>query len=127
MTPAMSLCQEESLGPCTSEIRVSDADEAMRVANSSAYELSASTFGGNTSQVIAMAKKIQSGAVHIIRGLSVTKQPLPTWRIQREWLEFFWQLVRIAGVLANKGDHASQDNYAECQQLKENPVRCSHW
>jgi acyl-CoA reductase-like NAD-dependent aldehyde dehydrogenase len=77
VTPAMRLYTEESFGPCTSVITVASAEEAVKVANESAYGLSAAVFCGDTAKAIAVAKKIQSGAVHINSGTFHDEHTLP--------------------------------------------------
>ncbi|KAI1621768.1 Aldehyde/histidinol dehydrogenase [Exophiala viscosa] len=55
---------EESFGPAISMIVVPTVDEAVRVANDTEYGLSAGVWG-SLSKALAVAKRIDSGAVHI--------------------------------------------------------------
>jgi acyl-CoA reductase-like NAD-dependent aldehyde dehydrogenase len=61
----MRLYSEESFGPVTSIIRVSDADEAVRVANESDMGLSAAVFGRDQARAMQIASRIESGICHV--------------------------------------------------------------
>ncbi|MDE4134973.1 aldehyde dehydrogenase [Phaeobacter sp. QD34_3] len=65
VTPQMRLYSEESFGPVTSLIRVSDADEAVRVANESDMGLSAAVFGRDQARAMKVAARIESGICHV--------------------------------------------------------------
>jgi acyl-CoA reductase-like NAD-dependent aldehyde dehydrogenase len=65
VTSDMRIYREESFGPVVCVVRVRGADEAVRVANSSDYGLSASVFGRDIMRALAVAKRIQSGICHI--------------------------------------------------------------
>ena len=54
LTPML---KRNRFGPCTSEIPVSDADEAPQVANSSVFELSTSIFGDDTSKPLLWRRR----------------------------------------------------------------------
>ncbi|MGF9660790.1 aldehyde dehydrogenase [Arthrobacter crystallopoietes] len=56
---------EESFGPLAPIIEVDGAEEAIEVANDSAYGLSAALFTGDVSRGLVLAKQIQSGICHI--------------------------------------------------------------
>ncbi|KAJ5278283.1 hypothetical protein N7524_004436 [Penicillium chrysogenum] len=61
----MALWQEESFASVAACMPFDSEDEAIRLANGSGYGLSASVFTENLRKGLAMAKRIQSGAVHI--------------------------------------------------------------
>lgn len=65
MTPAMRLYIEESFGPVVGILRVGSDDEAIKVANSSDYGLSAAVFSRDITRALAMARRIESGICHI--------------------------------------------------------------
>jgi acyl-CoA reductase-like NAD-dependent aldehyde dehydrogenase len=65
LTPEMDLFTTESFGACVGIIDVDDVLAAVEMANSSFYGLSASIFSKDISRAIAVAKMLQSGAVHI--------------------------------------------------------------
>ncbi|CAP79935.1 hypothetical protein E8E15_005026 [Penicillium rubens] len=61
----MALWQEESFASVAACMPFDSEDEAIRLANGSGYGLSASVFTEDLRKGLAMAKRIQSGAVHI--------------------------------------------------------------
>lgn len=63
--PGMRIYDEESFGPVKPIIRVKDDDEAVRVANDTAYGLSASVYSSNIQRALAVADRIESGICHI--------------------------------------------------------------
>ena len=65
VTPEMELFREESFGPSVSITRVRDADEAVRLANDTAYGLSAAVFGRDLARAIEVARRIESGICHV--------------------------------------------------------------
>lgn len=74
VAPGMSIYDEETFGPITTVVRVEGVEEAIRVANDTAYGLSAAVFGADTSRALAVASRIESGAVHI-NGATVQNEP----------------------------------------------------
>lgn len=65
VTPDMRIYSEESFGPVKPIIRVSSDQEAIDVANDTAYGLSAAVYGSNIQRALAVADQIQSGICHI--------------------------------------------------------------
>ncbi|UGT38841.1 aldehyde dehydrogenase family protein [Nocardia yamanashiensis] len=61
----MSCIREETFGPTIPVIRVADADEAIRLANDSVYGLSATVWTGDRDRGLAIARRIEAGAVNI--------------------------------------------------------------
>ncbi|KAJ5511166.1 Aldehyde dehydrogenase N-terminal [Penicillium expansum] len=61
----MALWQEESFASVAACMPFDTEDEAIRLANGSGYGLSASVFTEDLRRGLAMARRIQSGAVHI--------------------------------------------------------------
>ncbi|KUM59475.1 hypothetical protein ACN42_g7657 [Penicillium freii] len=61
----MALWQEESFASVAACMPFNSEDEAIRLANGSGYGLSASVFTEDLRKGLAMARRIQSGAVHI--------------------------------------------------------------
>ncbi|KAJ5153786.1 Aldehyde dehydrogenase N-terminal [Penicillium coprophilum] len=61
----MALWQEESFASVAACMPFDSEDEAIRLANGSGYGLSASVFTEDLRKGLAMARRIQSGAVHI--------------------------------------------------------------
>lgn len=61
----MTIYSEESFGPVKPIIRVKDDAEAIRVANDTAYGLSAAVYSSNIQRALAVADQIESGICHI--------------------------------------------------------------
>ena len=72
--PGMRIYEEESFGPVKPIIRVADDEEAIRVANDTAYGLSAAIYSQDIRRAMAMAERIQSGICHI-NGPTVADEP----------------------------------------------------
>jgi benzaldehyde dehydrogenase (NAD) len=65
VTDAMSIYRDESFGPVVTIIRAKDEADAIRIANDSAYGLSAAVFTRDIARGLAVARKIQSGICHV--------------------------------------------------------------
>ncbi|ESZ07407.1 aldehyde dehydrogenase [Mesorhizobium sp. L2C085B000] len=65
VTSAMTIAREEIFGPVLSVIKVSNADEAIRVANDTQYGLAASIFTANLGKAHRIARDIRAGTVTI--------------------------------------------------------------
>lgn len=65
VTPAMRIYSEESFGPVTTMFRVSDDDEAVRIANDSEYGLSSAVFSRDIARALRIAARIDCGMCHI--------------------------------------------------------------
>lgn len=63
--PASHLGQEEIFGPIMGVIAVDDMDEAIEIANSVKYGLTASIFTRDLGRALQFARKIQTGIVHV--------------------------------------------------------------
>jgi acyl-CoA reductase-like NAD-dependent aldehyde dehydrogenase len=74
VTAGMRLYHDESFGPVVGIIRVSGEEEAIRVANDTAYGLAASVFTRDTARGLRVARRIQSGICHI-NGPTVHDEP----------------------------------------------------
>ncbi len=74
VTPEMRLYHDESFGPVVAIIRVADEREAIRVANDSAYGLSASVFTRDVVRGLKVARQIRSGICHV-NGPTVQDEP----------------------------------------------------
>jgi len=62
---SMEVMMEETFGPVIPIMKVSDAEEALRLANDSRYGLSGSIFSRNGAHAFRLAEKLQSGSVCI--------------------------------------------------------------
>ena len=65
VTPEMRIYSEESFGPVKPIIRVKDDADAIKVANDTAYGLSAAVYSGDIQRAMAVADQIDSGICHI--------------------------------------------------------------
>jgi aldehyde dehydrogenase (NAD+) len=65
VTPEMRCYHEETFGPVVALTPVKNADEAVRLANDTAYGLSAAIITGDPKRGMALAERIQSGIVHV--------------------------------------------------------------
>ena len=65
--PEMNIYKQESFGPTVSVISFKDEDEALRIANDTEYGLSSAVFSTDLRKALRLAKKIETGAVHINR------------------------------------------------------------
>jgi gamma-glutamyl-gamma-aminobutyraldehyde dehydrogenase len=65
VTPGMTIAREEIFGPVLSILAVANADEAVKVANDTAYGLTASVFTANVTRAHRMARAIRAGTVTV--------------------------------------------------------------
>ncbi len=65
VTHEMDCMREETFGPTLPIMKVADAEEAIRLANDSAYGLCASVFSRDVGRAEAVARRVQAGAVTI--------------------------------------------------------------
>lgn len=82
LTDEMRLVQEEAFGPVASLYRVSDSEEALRVANQTTFGLSSSVWTNDEGEQEWFASRIEAGAV-FINGMTVSFQELPFGGIKR--------------------------------------------
>ncbi|MFZ0886658.1 MAG: aldehyde dehydrogenase family protein, partial [Candidatus Acidiferrales bacterium] len=61
----MKIYFEESFGPVVSVIRVSNDEEAIRIANDTEYGLTASVFSRDIPRALGIARRLQTGMCHI--------------------------------------------------------------
>ncbi|KAL1999644.1 hypothetical protein VTN02DRAFT_4223 [Thermoascus thermophilus] len=71
----MRVWQEESFASLAAVMVVDSDEEAIRIANSSGYGLSAAVFTEDLRKGFALAKKLQSGAVHI-NSMTIHDEPV---------------------------------------------------
>ena len=64
-TPQMAVMREETFGPVLPVMRVADAEEAVRVANDSAFGLSGSVWSRDVAKARAIARRVQTGSLCI--------------------------------------------------------------
>ena len=74
---SMDIYHAESFGPTVSLISVSSDDEAVAIANDSNYGLNAAIFSENLNRAFKLARRIESGTVHINNPTSGSDVSLP--------------------------------------------------
>ncbi|HWI71340.1 MAG TPA: aldehyde dehydrogenase [Baekduia sp.] len=74
VTPEMRLYGEESFGPIVAVLTADGDEDAVRLANDTAYGLSAAVFSTDIARAEAVARRIQSGICHI-NGATVHDEP----------------------------------------------------
>jgi succinate-semialdehyde dehydrogenase/glutarate-semialdehyde dehydrogenase len=82
VTPEMPVFKEETFGPVAAVVRVRDAEEAIRVANDSAYGLGASLWTRDLASGEKLARRIESGSV-FVNGMVASDPRLPFGGIKR--------------------------------------------
>ncbi|MDP9280575.1 MAG: NAD-dependent succinate-semialdehyde dehydrogenase [Chloroflexota bacterium] len=82
VTEDMPVFKEETFGPVAAVLRVRDADDAVRVANDSAYGLGASLWTRDLKLGEALARRIESGSV-FVNGMVASDPRLPFGGIKR--------------------------------------------
>jgi acyl-CoA reductase-like NAD-dependent aldehyde dehydrogenase len=65
VTPQMRIYKEETFGPIVSIIRAQDTEDAVRIANDTDFGLSAGVFGVDVSRALDVARRLDTGSVHI--------------------------------------------------------------
>jgi succinate-semialdehyde dehydrogenase/glutarate-semialdehyde dehydrogenase len=76
VTPEMPAGREETFGPAAAVIRVGTEEEAVRVANASAYGLGASLWSGDPSRAERLVPEIEAGCV-FVNGMVKSDPRLP--------------------------------------------------
>lgn len=65
VTPEMRIYNEESFGPVVSIFKVADGEEALKIANDTAYGLSAAVITNDLQKAFDLSMRLESGMVHI--------------------------------------------------------------
>lgn len=65
VSSAMRIYREEVFGPIAAVLRVEDDDEAVDIANDSAFGLSAAVFSNDRRRALAIAERLETGMCHI--------------------------------------------------------------
>ena len=78
----MPMFDEETFGPAAAVIRAKDYEDAVAIANASAFGLGANIWSGNTERAAAMAAQIESGMV-FVNGMVASDPRLPFGGVKR--------------------------------------------
>jgi acyl-CoA reductase-like NAD-dependent aldehyde dehydrogenase len=65
VTPRMKIYDEETFGPITTIVRVKGVEQAITVANDTAYGLSSAVFGKDVTRALEVALQIDAGSCHV--------------------------------------------------------------
>lgn len=74
VTPGMNIFHEETFGPVTVIVRTKGAEQALEIANDSAFGLSSAIFTRNVSRALELADRLDAGCIHI-NGATVNHEP----------------------------------------------------
>jgi aldehyde dehydrogenase (NAD+) len=104
----MRIAQEEIFGPVLVVIPYEDDEDAIRIANESAYGLSGGVNGGDFDRALRVAKRIRTGSVGVNNGMCIAGDiPFGGYKasgIGREWgvegIEEFLETKMIAYPVA---------------------------
>jgi acyl-CoA reductase-like NAD-dependent aldehyde dehydrogenase len=105
VTKDMDIYHQETFGPVSALIEVDNVEEAIRVANDTEFGLSASVFSKDLSKALQVARRIESGAVHI-NGMTVHDEnslphggialiALSDFRMEKVWVWQVWIQIRL--------------------------------
>lgn len=82
VTPEMAVFREETFGPVAAVIRARDAEQAIALANDSAFGLGAALWSSDLDQARQLARRIESGSV-FINGMVASDPRLPFGGVKR--------------------------------------------
>ncbi|GGZ92781.1 aldehyde dehydrogenase family protein [Streptomyces echinoruber] len=68
VTPGMTIAQEEIFGPVLAVLRYEDEEDALRIANGTAYGLAGAVWSGDEARAVAFARRMETGQVDINGG-----------------------------------------------------------
>jgi aldehyde dehydrogenase (NAD+) len=68
VTPDMTIAQEEIFGPVLAVLRYEDEEDALRIANGTAYGLAGAVWSGDEARAVAFARRMETGQVDINGG-----------------------------------------------------------
>lgn len=107
-TPDMAVMREETFGPLVPVMRVSGAEEALRLANDTHLGLNATVFGPED-EAVAFARKLQTGQAivnDVLVNYFVVESPLGGWKESglgvRHGVEGLRQWTRIEAITVRR-------------------------
>jgi len=84
VTPGMLAFEEEIFGPVASVIKARDIDDAIHLANTSPYALSAVVYGDDIEQCKTVARRLEGGMIFINQP-AWSKASLPFGGVKKSW------------------------------------------
>jgi acyl-CoA reductase-like NAD-dependent aldehyde dehydrogenase len=126
----MSVMTEETFGPVIPIMKVSDAEEAIRLANDSRYGLDGSVFTGDRERGRLIAERIDAGAVCVNDGLVnfvITEAPMGGVKQsgigRRHGVEGIRKYCRQKTIVIDRFGMKSEPNWFPASKLKTQAVR----
>jgi aldehyde dehydrogenase (NAD+) len=101
VTNDMRIAQEEIFGPVLSVIAFEDDDDAVRIANESAYGLSGGVSSASTERAMNVAKRIRTGSVSVNGGMCIAGD-IPFGGVKASGMGREWGLEGIEEFLDSK-------------------------
>jgi aldehyde dehydrogenase (NAD+) len=111
VTPGMRIAQEEIFGPVAAVISFKDDDDALKIANGTAYSLAAGVWSGDITRVHRFTRRLKAGTVWV-NTFGPTDVRLP------------WGGSRDSGFGREHGDTAIE-NFTDPKVVWINTGRCS--
>ncbi|MER0245767.1 aldehyde dehydrogenase family protein [Streptomyces sp. HSW2009] len=68
VTPEMTIAREEIFGPVLSVLRYTDPDDALRIANDTAYGLAGAVWAAEQDEAVAFARRMDAGQIDVNGG-----------------------------------------------------------
>jgi len=126
----MSVMTEETFGPVIPIMKVSDAEEAIRLANDSRYGLDGSVFTADRERGRLIAERIEAGAVCVNDGLVnfvITEAPMGGVKQsgigRRHGVEGIRKYCRQKTIVIDRFGMKSEPNWFPASKLKTQAVR----
>lgn len=102
-TPEMDIAREEVFGPVLTILGYADEDDAVRIAEDTAYGLAGYVAGKDTEQVRRVARRLRAGTIHLNYPARDAGAPFGGYKrsgIGREWGEFgLDDFLEIKGIV----------------------------
>ena len=98
--PGSAIAQEEIFGPVLVVIPFADDDEAVRLANGTAFGLAGAVLSGSLERGLAVARRIRTGAIGVQRRHVLRRRRALRW-LQEQWHRKAVRIGRSAAVHRN--------------------------
>jgi acyl-CoA reductase-like NAD-dependent aldehyde dehydrogenase len=126
----MSVMQEETFGPVMPVMAFDSVDEAVRLANSGVYGLSAAVFAGSIADAEMVGRRIDAGAISLNdAALTALFYEAPKQSFKQSGLgpsrmgeEGFTRFFRRKALIANHGRPAPLELFREDFAITRHPI-----